>query len=129
MGLWGSLFAAPEILSKGTDAVIKAGDALVFTEEERSRANLKVLEWTLKYHEASKGSNLARRLLAIMVVGVFLFLILAVAFLYVVGADLMAAKLFGLVSNTLDWPVTTIIAFYFTSGMVKEVVANRAGKG
>ncbi|MEW8027836.1 MAG: hypothetical protein AB2806_08865 [Candidatus Thiodiazotropha sp.] len=128
MSLWSSLFAAPEVLSKGTDAVIKAGDAIVFTEEEKSRANLMTLEWVLKYHEASKGSNLARRLLAIMVVGVFLFLILVVAALYMIGADLMAAKLFGLVSNTLDWPVTTIIAFYFTSGMVKEFVANRAGK-
>jgi hypothetical protein len=125
MGLWKSIFSAPEVLSKGTDAVIKAGDALVFTDEERSEANLMLLQWTLKYHEASKGSNLARRLLAIMVVGVFLFLILVVAGLYMIGADVMAAKLFALVSDTLDWPVATIIAFYFTSGIVREFSASR----
>ncbi|MCU7840867.1 MAG: hypothetical protein KZQ94_15995 [Candidatus Thiodiazotropha sp. (ex Troendleina suluensis)] len=120
MGFWRSVFSAPETLSKASDAVIRAGDAIVFTDEEKSKANMAILEWTLKFHEASKGSNLARRLLAIMFVGVFLFFLLLIAFLYMVGADFMAAKIFGLVNGELSTPVSIIIAFYFTSGMVRD---------
>ena len=128
MSFWGSVFGMPDVVEKGVDAVVKTGDALVFTDEERNKANLMVLEWTLKFHEASKGSNLARRLLALMVVGVFLCLILLVAALYTFGADLTAAKLFGLANSTLSTPVSVIIAFYFTSGMVRDFSANRKEK-
>jgi hypothetical protein len=125
MGLLRSIFSTTETLSKATDAVIKAGDAIAFTDEERAQANMMLLQWTLKYHEASKGSNLARRLLAVMVVGVFLMLVIVVAGLYMIGADSMASKIFELISDTLDWPVTTIVAFYFTSGIVREFSATR----
>ncbi|MCG7904407.1 MAG: hypothetical protein JAY60_18520 [Candidatus Thiodiazotropha weberae] len=127
MSFWGSVFGMPEVVEKGVDAVVRTGDALVFTDEERNKANLMVLEWTLKFHDASKGSNLARRLLALMVVGVFLFLILLVAALYAFGADITAAKLFGLVNNSLSTPVSVIIAFYFTSGMIRDFSASRKG--
>lgn len=127
MSFWGTLFGTPEVLSKGVDAVVKTGDALVFTDEERNTANMKMLEWTLRFHEASKGSNLARRLIALMMVSVFLFLVLIVAGLYVVSADVLAAKLFGLINNVLGAPVSVIIAFYFTSGMVRDFSASRRG--
>ena len=137
MSFFGRLFAAPAAIEKTVDAVIKTGDALFYTEEEKAQAGMRRLEWILKYHEASKGSNVARRLVALMFTAVFLLLLLAVAGLIVVGAlttEPVAAgeplppsiwftasrQLFQLISDTLVVPITVIIGFYFSSGMVRD---------
>lgn len=125
MSFFQALFSAPAAVEKTVDLAGKGLDAMVFTDEEKSKANLMVLEWTLKFHEASKGSNLARRLISTMMVGIFLFMVLLIAFMYLIGADLVAAKLFGLVNSMLSTPVSVIVMFYFTSGMVREFSVNR----
>lgn len=118
-GFFGALFSAPGAISKVTDAVIKSGDALVFTEEERSRASQKQLEWILKYHQATSGSNLARRVIAIMVMGVFLTLILVTAGLIVFDVETYKA-LIDLVSDTLAIPVSLVVGFYYYIGVKRE---------
>jgi len=120
MGLWSTIFSAPGTVNKVTDAIINTGDALVFTEEEQSVANLKKLDWLLKFHEASKGSNLARRLLAIMMVGVFLALVVLAALLILMGFEGQYAAILELIDKTLVVPVGMIIVWYFTNGIVRD---------
>jgi len=120
MSFFKSLFSAPEVISKATDAVIKTGDALVFTDEERSVANQKILDWTLKFHEASKGSNIARRYLAVMFSGVFLLLVVATAIVVGFGLSETADRLMELITETLVVPVGMIITFYFLTGGIRE---------
>lgn len=120
MNFFKSLFSAPEVVSKATDAVIKTGDALVFTDEERSVANQKILDWTLKFHEASKGSNIARRYLAVMFSGVFLLLVVATAIVVGLGLSETADRLMELITETLVVPVGMIITFYFLTGGIRE---------
>lgn len=120
MSLWSSIFSAPAIVEKSVDAVIKSGDALVFTEEERSQANLKQLDWILEYHKASVGSNLARRFIAVMTMGVFLLMVLLVSGLYISGLTAIATSVYKIIIDILMVPVGMILAFYFSSGMVRD---------
>ena len=113
MDIFKSIFSAPETISKTVDAVIKSGDALVFTEEEQSVASQKKLDWLLKFHQASSGSNIARRWLAVMTVGTFLLLILATALM--IGFDVgNHSELTAFIAESLVSPVMMIIGFYFS---------------
>lgn len=125
MSFWGRIFGAPDVVSKTTDAVIAAGDKLFYTQEEKAEAGMKRLEWILKFHEASSGSNIARRFLAVMMVFVFLLLIILNAVLVVIGWEAQAAAIFKLNAETLVVPVGIIIAFYFTSGMVRDFTTQK----
>lgn len=112
MSIFSSIFSAPETIGKTVDAVIKTGDALVFTGEEKSIANQKKLDWLLKFHQASSGSNIARRWLAVMTVGVFLTLVITTALM--IGFDVGNHKdLKQFIADSLTSPVMMIIGFYF----------------
>jgi len=114
------LFSSSDTVSKTVDAVISTGDALFFTDEEKSIANQKKLDWILKYHEASKGSNIARRLLAVMLTGVFLLLVIVVAGLYVIGWQAEADKVYTLIKDTLVTPVGIIVVFYYSVAAISN---------
>lgn len=125
MSFWGRIFGAPEVITKSVDAVINAGDALVFTEEERSKANMERLNWILQFHEASKGSNVARRLIAVMFTFVFLALTAATAVLAGFGLGDQAAAVFKVVTDALVVPMGLIISFYFAAGMVRDYTGTK----
>jgi hypothetical protein len=120
MSFFKRLFSAPETIEKATDAVIHTGDALFFTDEEKSAANQKRLDWLLKFHQASSGSQIARRFLAIMFSGVFLILLLVTAGLYISGMTETADKLMRLNVDTLVVPVGMILTFYFGAGALRD---------
>ena len=100
MSFFSRLFSAPEQIVKVTDAIIKSGDALVFTDEERAEFNLKQQKFILDLHKSGAGSNLARRLLAVMTAGVFLFLVLVNAFLIIIDHS-KSADLFEFIGRVL----------------------------
>lgn len=133
------LFSAPDAVSKGIDAVINTGDALFFTDEEKSQANYKIMELRLKAAEATHGSRLARRILSIMFCGVFLFGVL-LCFLFVIlaayscadiGADGYCAPQVAqqglesiLTSAAMGGSVVAIISWYFWSGIQRTTNGN-----
>ena len=137
MSFFKRLFSAPDAVSKGMDAVISTGDALFFTDEEKSQANLKVLELRLKAAEATHGSRLARRILAIMFVGVYLFwasvaFVLMILAAYQCEPSLVDGVLVAgycapdvaqanvkelLMSAALGGSVIAIVSWYFFSGI------------
>ena len=121
MSFWSRLFSAPEVVEKSVDAVINAGDKLIFTDEEKSDARAKYLDWLLRFHQASSGSNLARRLLSLMFVSVFLFVILVDMYLILLGQKEAADQLMKLLGDTLVWPVGTIVVFYYGSGIARDL--------
>ena len=117
----GRLFSSPEIVGKTVDAVINTGDALFFTDEEKSAANQKKLDWLLKFHEASSGSNVARRIIALGFVAVFLLHVITVTTLTLFGNDILADKVFQLIAMTMVEPIVWIMGFYFGHGIVKNI--------
>lgn len=132
MTFWKRLFSSPDTIGKAVDAVIDTGDALFYTDEEKAENNMKVFELKLKAAEATQGSRLARRLLAVMFTGVFLFGVL-LCFLFVilaaytcgdVGADGYCAPIVAqegleriLTSAAMGGSVVAIISWYFWSGV------------
>lgn len=95
MGIWGSLFSTGEIVGKGVDAVISAGDKLMFTEEERADMNLKMREHHLKLLEASQPFKVAQRLLA-----VWFSILFGISFL--VGIGMTIANIIIKYNNELE---------------------------
>lgn len=109
MSWLGGLFSSDKIIDGG----IKAVDALVFTDEER--ANL-----LMKYAESTLPMNMARRIIASIVAGVWaLFVIACGVSLYVENAQ--TELLMDFTARAIMPPFTAIMSFYFLS----QVAARR----
>lgn len=123
MGIWKSIagvFGGGDNADKIVDAVISTGDALFFTDEEKSQANMKAFELKIEFAKATTGSRLARRVLAFMFAGVFLFLILVGVVLHLVGSTTDAQFVFDTARDTLGTPVAVILGFYFATSMIRK---------
>ena len=113
MSFLSRLFSAPDEIAKVTNAVLGAGDKLVFTPEEKSDAHQASMDWLLRLHEASSGSHLARRLLALMITALFLALVVAAGVLVVVGSAASAAMIGLIGAAHLPELVGGVWMFYF----------------
>ena len=93
-GLFGTKKATETVLNiaeKTTDGVVKGIDALFFTEEEKSRASQKAVETYIELNKTIASENtvrsITRRRLAVMIVGTFLFLLVAGAFIHKLDSE------------------------------------------
>jgi len=100
----GWLFGNPSG-GKVIDKIASGADALVFTNEEK-------MDLFIKYQEATAPQNLARRLLALMMVGFYLFVVLLAVITWQYQRE-YSDFLFRIANELLLIPVTTIIGFYF----------------
>ena len=105
-GILGKIFGAPKII----DAGIKSIDALVFTDEEKSKAKLALLR-------AYEPFKIAQRYLALIFAGMFLAAFLAALTRVLFGLPyddiLEVVKAFS-----LGQIMTVIVGFYFLGGVV-----------
>lgn len=129
MSLLKRLFARPEDGTKIIDGAVNGLDKIFFTKEERADANNKLSEWYLKYLAATEGQNLARRMIAVIIVYVWTGLI---AFgMFARAAELflqrgVAQKLYPLSEFVLSLlvdvvmvPFGIVIGFYFLTHTVR----------
>lgn len=123
MSLLGFL-KAPETMSKAMDAVIKGGDALVYTEEEKSEMRKKMAEIHLKHIETTNKENtatsIARRWLAMVITVPFVFLTLGSAILDLVGKKEVGNHWQELAMADYSNLVMMVAIFYFGNHMVKS---------
>ena len=130
MSFWKRLWDTPDTISKGVDAVIRTGDALVYTEEEKAEFRLKVGEWLLKWQQATSGQNIARRLIAMLVTGVWLLesmvaLVLTVFAAFHPDHKAMAdaADACWEAARGMGIPAGLILTFYFAPNKIGEAMA------
>lgn len=141
MGILGQIFGTEKAISSVVDSVSAGLDKLVYTDEEkadaaaaeRSEARKMVVSWM----EASKGQNLARRLIALSITGVWLGSILAgqVAASVAIFSDDPSrlhklSELMAKSANDMSSAVMLILAFYFAAphmGDIAKVALNRFG--
>lgn len=130
MSLFSWVTGGGDSATKVIDAVIKTGDALVFTDEERSVANQKTLDWTLKYMNATNAQNVARRMIALIVVTTWMIILMlaCVAGYFDRGKDSYAMWLFEIMKEIVANPYNIIIAFYFLTGTIRAWKAGSDGK-
>ena len=84
-----SFLKAPEHIGTALNAVIKTGDALVYTKEEQAEMRKKMADIHLEHIKATAGENnetsVARRWLATIITVPFVILTLGAAIFYAVG--------------------------------------------
>ena len=107
-----SLFAGPENAGKVLDSLIATGDALVYTSEEKAQAAQQYDEWFLKYQEATLPQNRARRLVAVIITGLFAYLTVMTSLVWLFSTD-YAAFLLRLLQTVVATPFVLITGFYF----------------
>lgn len=102
------------IFGGGADKIIDTVDKFNFSEEERMKA-------FTAYQKSTLPQNLARRILAFMVVGTFLLFIICGAILFKIDQP-YSEFLFGFANEVLSIPTSVIIGFYFLKrfGMNKD---------
>jgi hypothetical protein len=120
------LMSGGKMAEKAADAVINTGDALFFTEEEKSVASAKKLDWALKYLQTTSGQNLARRVVAFGVVGLWVTLILiaCVSGYWNHEKGSYSVWLFKILEDVVNQPFMIIVGFYFMTGLIR---AGRTG--
>lgn len=140
----GRLFGTEKALERVVDTAAKSIDALVYTEEEkagdaakdRSEARKMVVEWLA----ATQGQNLARRLIALSITGVWLFMyvlgqIVSIAAVFTNNVGVVTAEKLTIVSsisinsaNEMSPAVMLILAFYFAAPHMGDIAKAAIGK-
>lgn len=116
MSFWDWFVSGGKTVEKATQAVIDAGDKLVFTEEERSDVTERQRELYFKFLELARNETsvkaVTRRILAFLtLMHWFLFMDIAVV-LYLTGRTEQAKAVFAITTD-MYWIVFAIAAFYF----------------
>lgn len=144
MSFWGKLFGTEKALTGIVDGVTNGLDALVYTDEEkaadaaadRSEARKMVVGWMA----ATQGQNLARRLIALSITGVWLSMYLVSVLCAMVAvftnADgvVTAEKIneVGVIAKgaamDMNPAVMLILAFYFAAPHMGDIAKAVTGK-
>lgn len=116
--LLGAVFGTPKNTETIVNSAVKGLDAIVFTEEERAEAGLKLNAWYLKYLQATHPQNLARRLIAIIVVSLWALLVLLSAVMYPWLPE-YSDWIFTELEDVVNTPFSIIIGFYFATHLAR----------
>lgn len=110
--MFGWLFGGSKAADGVVDGIKKGIDALVFTDEEKSQANKTGMELFIKYQEATQPQNLARRLIALLIVGLFVCLVVSGVVCYKLDKQ-YSEFIFMVLVDVVVNPTMLIIGFYF----------------
>ena len=105
--LLGAIFGS----SEHTGTVLAGIDKTFFTNEEKS-------DFFLQYLAATQPQNLARRMIAVIVVILWAFLILAGVAVYKLDAG-YSMFIFDTLRDVVNAPFSIIIGFYFAAHVVR----------
>lgn len=135
----GKIFGTDKAITSVVDNVSKGIDALIYTDEEkavdaakdRSAARGMVIKWM----ESTQGQNLARRLIALCIVIVWLLQYLCGMILSIIGiwvSDpekiLASAKVIGEFAERMNGAVMLILGFYFAAPYMGSIVQGAMAK-
>jgi hypothetical protein len=119
-----SFLKAPEAMNKAFDAVIKGGDALVYTEEEKAEMRKEMSQIYLKHIETTNKENtatsIARRWLSMVITVPFVFLTMGSAILDLFGMSEIGDHWQELAMEDYSNLVMMVAIFYFGNHMVKS---------
>lgn len=126
MSIFSWITGTSKSADKAVDGVISGIDAMFFTDEEKSRANMKALELKIEFAKATAGMSISRRIIVVMVSSAWLLLVLLAAGLGIwLGKDANSVRwLIELLTDVVMQPFSIIVGFYFLA----QVVGNARGK-
>ncbi|MEC4725840.1 hypothetical protein HWQ46_09820 [Shewanella sp. D64] len=136
MGFWGRLFGSSHAVNAMVDGVTNGLDALVYTDEEksldaakeRSEARGMLVNWMA----ATQGQNLARRFIALVIAGIWVFQYFTVTLLSIIsiwagdpeGFE-KAANVIGHNAEQMNAAMMLVLGFYFAAPHM-ELIAKSA---
>lgn len=106
-------------VDKALSMVDRGLDALVFTQEEKSVANQKVLDFKLNWIKATGPQNAARRVIAYGVCGLWALMLVLGMGLQLFGNVEDAKFIFKMMDDLVNTPFMIIIGFYFAAHIVR----------
>lgn len=137
----GKMFASDKALESGLGMLERAGDALVYTDEEKANNRDSMIKHkdnlVANWIESSKGANIARRFLAVLVGGIWAFLLLFswISQQYAVWSDKVTAdklEQMKLINDSFLEQATggmmLILAFYFAAPYMGAIVEGAMAK-
>jgi len=119
MNFLASLFGGGKTTEKIVDGVVNGADALFFTDEEKSQANQKILDFKLEWVKATQGQNIARRLIAVIVAALWAFLVLCVVVAQAFGFASFSQFCADLLRDVVNNPFLMILGFYFLAHIAR----------
>lgn len=135
----GKIFGTDKAITAVIDNVSKGLDALVYTDEEKAGDAAKdraaARGMIIKWMESTQGQNLARRLIALCIVSVWLLQYLSCMTLSVVAIwaqspekIVASAKVVGLFAEKMNGAVMLILGFYFAAPYMGSIVQGAMAK-
>jgi hypothetical protein len=121
MSWFGWLTGDSKTLNKTVDAAVSAGDKLFYTDEEKAESSQLYREWYLKYLQATQPQNIARRMIAIAITALWVYLVLLATIAEALSYQDFAAYVFKVLETVVNPPLMIIIGFYF----LKHIVSSR----
>lgn len=116
--LFGAIFGSSKNTETIVEGAVKGLDALVFTDEEKSQVNAKLGDWFLKYLQATQPQNLSRRLIAVIVVALWAFMILLGLAVHPFN-ETYSERIFYTLQDVVNTPFSIIIGFYFAAHLAR----------
>lgn len=126
MGILKRIFAGPDSVKTVVDGATGVIDKFTFTNEERSEASFRAFELWIEFQKATSGQNVARRLIALIVVALWAaltFLAVVVGLVEVLWLKTPGAAsgfVFEVLSSNVLPLVVVVIGFYFSKGMLDQ---------
>ena len=143
-GFFGKLFGTEKALSGIVDGVTSSLDALVYTDEERAgdaaRDRSEARQMVVQWMAATQGQNLARRLIALSITGIWLgmYVFSVLCSMAAVFADdygtVTAAKIHAVgaiaqaAATDMNPAVMLILAFYFAAPHMGDIAKAVTGQ-
>lgn len=119
MSFLGKLFGTDEAMQKTLDAGISAVDKSVFTAEEKAELKAKMIVLVGDYMKKTSGQDLARRLIALVLVFQYIVLINSAIVLTLMGSDESGQFVFNVMVDTMQTPLNIIVGFYFATQFIR----------
>lgn len=122
MSIFGRLFGSQKVVEENAktvvDGVVNGLDAIVFTKEEQAHFHQGMMNWVLKYMQATQPQNLARRLIAFVIVGLWAFVVLLASLAWK-WDKAYSDFLFKVLSDVINYPFMMVMGFYFATHLAR----------
>lgn len=118
MGILASIFGSKKNTETIVDGAVSGIDKIFFTKEEKSEANQKLSDWYLKYLAATQPQNLARRLIAVIIVALWAVLVVFGVWIRWFSYE-MSDFTFKVLVEVVMNPFLVVVGFYFLTHTVR----------
>jgi hypothetical protein len=115
----GAIFGSKKNTETIVDGAVSGLDKMFFTKEEKAEHQAKMGDWFLKYLEATQPQNIARRLIAVIIVMLWAFLILCGVAIYRFD-QAYSQFIFDILADVVMNPFLMVMGFYFAAHVLRS---------